>query len=141
MNKVDIETYFRIEEELKNRVCDVANLVNLNERNYKDRDDLIELTEGDGDIYAHFEHQATCGCCGPDYSDITFPTKLIYGEDWEDKALAFRKEKEEERNKELEENKKKKEKLRKKSIEAGKKIREEYDKAEYIRLKAKFESD
>ena len=141
MNKVDIEAYFRIEEELESRVCDIASLVNLDGRNYKDRDDLIELTEGDGDVCAHFEYQATCGCCGPDYSYVTFPTKLIYGEDWEDKALAFRKKIEEERDKRIEKDLKKKEEARKKSVEIGKKIKEEKDKADYIRLKAKFESD
>jgi len=141
MNKADIKEYFLVKDEIEDRVCDIASLIDIDYIDYRDRGTIIDLTEGDGAVYVSIEHQATCGCCGPDYVDVNFPTELLYGEDWKDKALAFRKEMEEKRDKRIKEEEKKKEEAKKKSIVAWKKREEEKDKADYIRLKGKFESD
>jgi len=138
MNKADIETYFRVREALDNQICDIANY--LDRYDYNGRGTLVEFNEDDGIIHAEVEHPPTCGCCGPDYVNVSFPTKLLYTENWKNEAESFKKKMEEERNKKRKEKKKKEEENKKKSIEVAKKKKEERDRIEYIRLKAKFES-
>jgi len=126
----DIEKFFEIYEDVKQKIDDIGNLIKFGKKNDWS---LEDFEEHGGNVKAFFEYWPSCGCCGPERCSVEIPMHLLWNENGEEKALELGK-----RNRFIAKQEKIK-KERKEKLE-NKKRNKEKELAEYKRLKEKFEN-